>query len=638
MAYRMMIGLMIGLGLGAAIAPARAAEPLKYILDMVHHNPGEPQYDSQFNDPRFVADCGYTGKVYFLFESPTLAVNWDSVDPDINPPGSKERQWMQAHARDIHAKLDACKQAGLDVYAQADMVLLPRKLVEKYDMGKTFGNPRDPKTQEFVNQLIDLTFEQFPKLDGLVVRIGETYLHDAPMHVGHIRSKNDTDKTVVPLIRLLREAICERHDKTLIFRTWVSFGQEDQFMRVSEAIEPHDQLGFSRKFCDGDFHRDTPFAAMLGKGRHPQIVEVQCAREYEGKGAYPNYIANGVIEGFEDYDDHDGFKSLRGLHEQTDVFSGVWTWSRGGGWGGPYPGNEFWCELNARVMCNWANDPARSEEDIFMDYATDTLGLSEGDARSLRELALLSAKAVYRGQYTTGEQDVYIWWTRDDKISTPGERMPPEEVRDEVLTDRRTAVQMWRRIVELADRIDFPDDETEEFVQVSSRYGLHLFRIYCAAFHACYLDAADADRDEILAWCREHERAWADYAQLREDHPEVCPTLYHRYARGHKRMTAAASDVERIMRRARIVPGAQPTKIISTGGDELKSGTTVTLHASGEDVTWYYRSGKDRDVRIGHGGKVEFEVPQMRDERSGTILIAAGKGGEVTREVTIYRE
>ena len=43
-----------------------------------------------------------------------------------------------------------------------------------------------------------------------------------------------------------------------------------------------------------------PFNPTLGIGRHRQIVEVQCQREYEGKGAYPNYVVKGVVEGFEE--------------------------------------------------------------------------------------------------------------------------------------------------------------------------------------------------------------------------------------------------------------------------------------------------------------------------------------------------
>ena len=47
-----------------------------------------------------------------------------------------------------------------------------------------------------------------------------------------------------------------------------------------------------------DFWRYSAPNPCLGIGRHAQIVEVECQREYEGKGAHPNYIAQGVIDGF----------------------------------------------------------------------------------------------------------------------------------------------------------------------------------------------------------------------------------------------------------------------------------------------------------------------------------------------------
>jgi hypothetical protein len=44
------------------------------VMDMVHHNPGEPPFETPYNDPSYVADIGYNSKAYFLFESPTLAI------------------------------------------------------------------------------------------------------------------------------------------------------------------------------------------------------------------------------------------------------------------------------------------------------------------------------------------------------------------------------------------------------------------------------------------------------------------------------------------------------------------------------------------------------------------------------------
>ena len=169
----------------AAEVPASAtATPTprrsELILDMVHHNPGEKLTESKFEDPQVVRETGYNGKVYFLFDSPTLAVNWESVDPAILPKGSPDREWVDQKAARIDAQHAACKAAGLKVYAMGDLVLFPKRLIEKYKMAKTFGDPQDPQTAKFLRLLVGQVFDRFPNLDGLVVRIGETYMEDAP--------------------------------------------------------------------------------------------------------------------------------------------------------------------------------------------------------------------------------------------------------------------------------------------------------------------------------------------------------------------------------------------------------------------------------------------------------------------------
>lgn len=42
-----------------------------------------------------------------------------------------------------------------------------------------------PYTQLCIRELMKEMFETFPQLDGLVIRTGETYLHDAPYYVGN---------------------------------------------------------------------------------------------------------------------------------------------------------------------------------------------------------------------------------------------------------------------------------------------------------------------------------------------------------------------------------------------------------------------------------------------------------------------
>jgi hypothetical protein len=406
------------------------------------------------------------------------------------------------------------------------MVLFPKRLVEKYALEKTMGDPQNPQTDKFLRLLMAQIFDRFPDLDGLVVRIGETYLHDAPYHQGAIQNKTNAQKSIIPLVQLLRDEICAKRKKQLIFRTWYSFDTNlIAYQAVSDAVEPDPNLFFSVKHCEGDFHRGNPFSKIIGAGRHPQIIEVQCAREYEGKGAYPNYIAHGVIEGFEEHQlnpSQGKFNSIGAFARQSPLFAGVWTWSRGGGWDGPYIKNELWCELNAWVMAQWAKDPRQSEEAVFNRFAEEKLGLKGSDVGKFRKLCLLSADAVLRGKTGT-RRELSPWWSRDDGINRPTLPADPA-VRTSIAAQQREAVEMWQEIVTLADEIHFADPDTADFVKVSSSYGLDLYRIYQAYINLS-LAGLKADPKELGDLLKKYDAAWNDYRELSKAHSN-CASLY----------------------------------------------------------------------------------------------------------------
>lgn len=98
-------------------------------------------------------------------------------------------------------------------------------------------------------------FETFPQLDGLVIRTGETYLHDAPYYVGNHPVQNGMYDHIT-LINLLREEVCERRNKKLFYRTW-DMGQlhsiPKYYLSVTDSIEPHPNLYFSIKHTMTDF-------------------------------------------------------------------------------------------------------------------------------------------------------------------------------------------------------------------------------------------------------------------------------------------------------------------------------------------------------------------------------------------------
>ncbi len=501
---------------------------LKYIMDMVHHNPGEPLYESIYNRPDVLKQMGYNSKCFYLFDSPTLAINWDDFDKRILPLGSPEREWVDKKAARLHGMFNECKKNGMDVYAMSDLILLPKRLIELYNIENTYGNPLIYSTQQILRYQIRQIFKQFPQMDGLVVRIGETYLEDAPFHKGNIQNKSDADKCIIPLMNLLREEICVNLNKKLIFRTWWAFDtEEEKYQYISDKVEPHPNLVIAIKHCEGDFHRGNPFSKVLGLGRHQQLVEVQCAREYEGKGTYPNYIAKGVIEGFEEdisKKDEGKYWCIRDIYK-TGKLVGMWTWTRGGGWEGPYPKNELWCDLNAWVMAQWALSPNKSEEYIFYKYAKDKLNLSKKDAKRFRELALLSEKATLLGMRSASfPNDVFGMWVRDEYVTFPV--LPSDgKMVNVLLAEKDTAVICWEKIAALAKQVNVSDKHLDEVLKVSCEYGLHMYRIYRALF---YLGAIKQGiiSESKYKYINEYDDAWEKLYTLHTEKPETCPSLF----------------------------------------------------------------------------------------------------------------
>jgi hypothetical protein len=208
---------------------------------------------------------------------------------------------------------------------------------------------------------------------------------------------------------------------------------------------------------------------------------------------------------------------------------GVWTWSRGGGWDGPYISNDFWCELNAYVIAKYAEDPTRTEADIFREYENH-IGLKGEDLTRFRELNLLSTKAVLRGQLTTLGAKIDLWWARDDTLSAPDLRdFIQKGLIDKSLSEKRLAVMMWERIEELSKQITFKDSRTKDFVMVSATYGRIKYAIIEQAWTILLCgqqgdETGHYNRANMQPAITAYYRLWEEWKNFKAAHP-ACPTL-----------------------------------------------------------------------------------------------------------------
>ena len=529
---------------------------LPYIIDGVHNNPGEGATTSVFNDPAFVKSLGFNGMAPQWHVQ--CAITYDSFIKGIVPEGSKERKWILDKQEYIKEKLHEAEKTGMPVYAFTDMMVMPTIILEKYKdqiikvkdsnslspiHGKLKPDINQELTQKLIRIQIDEIFKTFPELDGLVIRFGETYLFDTPFHTGGSpveRSGEEGIEGHVKLIQLLKEEICEKRGKKLFYRTWdfkdFFHTNPKVYLAITDQIEPNENLIFSIKHTKGDFHRTFVFNPTLGIGKHQQIVEVQCQREYEGKGAHPDYIAKSVIEGFKEYEylmEPGTPKCLKDIVNNKNI-AGVWTWSRGGGWRGPYITNELWPYLNAYVLSHWAQAPDRNEEEIFNEFA-GKIGLKGNDIKLFRQICLLSVDGVFKGRLSE-YGDVNLFWTRDeyihglDKLASFFDQVLDEGIEEKILEEKEESVKIWEKIEELSEQINSKDEDLNNFLMVSSKYGRIKYEIMATGWEIMLLGykgdkTGEYDKKTINEAIQRYDGLWEEWKILKDSNP-ACPTIY----------------------------------------------------------------------------------------------------------------
>lgn len=501
---------------------------MQFIMDMVHDNPGDVRFKTAFRSPEKLLDYGYNTQV---FRQNNTTVTFAKLGEDFFCD-KDAKSWLDNMTKLSVEEIFPAHKAGLMTMCHIDLFVLPKLLIEKYkdeicDENGKISIFRE-KTKEIHRIMFDEMFERYP-IDGLVIRVGETYLHDTPFHAGNgavIYGNIEKEKeNFVELIRFLREEICIRHGKFLVFRTWDCFVDRfhadlNYYLDVTNEIEPCDKLIFSIKHTMLDFWRNIKFNPCIGEGKHKQIIEVQCQREYEGKGAYPMYNMNGVINGFSEMSNKKGIKDF----VDNPLICGIFGWSRGGGWKGPYLKNEFWCDLNAYVICKFGQNPKRCEKEIFLEYATERMGLDEINAEKFYKMCLKVPEAVLHGRYIAPYDKSLdesampcANWLRDAQIAplarmtTVFEYLEENNLVGEALDEKSLSVHIWEEIRDIFAEIEMIDTTLREFIENSIEYGLRLYSIINIAFQ---IYAKCRKRENVKELLKKYDEAWKSYLEL----------------------------------------------------------------------------------------------------------------------------
>ena len=531
-----------------------------FVHNMVHDNPGLEKFQSAYNEPAFLKSRGVSGKTFDLFRCAQYALLWDGVGEKygrraVFPVNSEERAWAEKRQEEFQRLYTEATETGLDVSFMMDMIVFPKTVIMLFPEILNEDGMIDiarPLTQALMTDMFEEMFRVFPQIKGIYVRYGETYAQEkygTPYHSGNNPILNGKEEYHHILINYLIRIVCEKHGREIYYRTW-GFGEfqrdKDVYLKVSERIPTHKNFYFCIKHTAGDFWRCVKFNPCINEGKHQQIIEVQAAREYEGKGAFPNYIGNDVINGAEEFKWIMPNEQKRGLRDvigvENSLVKGVWTWARGGGWDGPYlngangkngevvvqDGKELWCDLNTYVITKWALNPEKSDRYYVLQYAKEVLGTSDKDAQIFYELCLLSSRGVLFGNMHTGGKFPWrILWTRDQNINPRYLRLNAADAvecgaEEEVLWEKRHAVEIWRQIVSLSEQIT--TGNAVEYIRVTSKYGYYLYSLFETMYRA-NVYAFKKNEEQTRKAIAEYDALWLEWLALKENNA-CCPTLY----------------------------------------------------------------------------------------------------------------
>ncbi len=518
---------------------------MKFIMDMVHDNPGEERFKTEFRKPEKLIEYGYNTQV---FKHSNTIVDFSCYGEDFFPT-AEGKEWLRNMTNIVKEEFLSAKSAGLMTMSHIDLFVLPKLLVDRYkdkicDSSGKISIYKE-KTKEIHRRMFDELFEKYP-IDGLIIRVGETYLFDTPYHIGNgavtygnVEKEKDT---FVELINFLKEEVCQKHGKYLVFRTWDLFpdkfhADKEYYLDITNRIEPCDKLIFSIKHTALDFWRNVKFNPCLGVGKHKQVVEVQCQREYEGKGAYPMYVMNGVIHGFSETKQKLGLKDIA----DNPLICGMYAWSRGGGWNGPYIKNEFWCDLNAYIIAQYAKNPDRNEKDIFMEYTRERMGMSQENGEKFHDLCLKVSDAVLHGRYITPYDkslDESIMpsanWLRDDDIgglcqlNEVFDHLEENHLVNEAIAEKQYSLKLWQEIKESFKEIDIPYSELREFIESSIEYGLRFFKVIDVCIK---IMAKCRKKEKLKELLVDYDKVWEEYKALEmEEHASTSYDTDYRFS------------------------------------------------------------------------------------------------------------
>lgn len=446
---------------------------LATILD----NPGEPLADTRYRDPHQLRKLGYNGLV--LYETTALS----GVESPESLRDAEIRRWISQQFDQIRQRVEQATAAGLDVYFFYDVLSLMRETVNRdlavftcRNRPNTLCPASDVALEKSASALRSL-LQQWPMVKGVVLRFGDNdaarlpYLIGNDIYTPHCARCSQLGRAdrISAVLDQFHKLVVQQMNKRLIARAWNvrPNGLHDSvelchrvLARLPGADNPgDDRFVLSFKFSHTDFWRYQRWnpASLIFKGR-PILYELQCQREFEGKGGVPNWQVPLWRDGPPEApprNDPGIDTGVSGLAEAAGKvnLAGLWAWVRGGGWGGPFVKNETWIDANVFAVPKLAEHPETSPRDLADQWVAQRLGIhDENTARAIRQALEHSPEIVRRGFYIGpfARSKNEPWhpngdWIQDDVLDARAawrmiQRLP-DSILDEVVREKQEAVE-----------------------------------------------------------------------------------------------------------------------------------------------------------------------------------------------------
>jgi hypothetical protein len=297
----------------------------------------------------------------------------DWLEPEV-------RRRIQRYRTEMRRCFEVLHRAGLSLHVTMDVFSATPELLRRMDLNRTSVN-------DYLSDLLERFFTDFPDVMGVIVRIGESDGKDVRDDFQSqlvIKTPQDARAFLQALL-----PVFEKHGRRLIFRTWTvgayAIGDlmwhRDTFTRVFEGLTSP-ALVVSMKYGETDFFRYLPLNRNFFRTPLAKIVELQTRREYEGCGEYPSFT--GWL--YEQY--------ARELRQAENVI-GCMVWAQTGGWV-PFRRLAFldpealWTDLNTFVTIRVMKHGSLVE-DAVRDFVKER---HLGDADALLELLRLSDECI----------------------------------------------------------------------------------------------------------------------------------------------------------------------------------------------------------------------------------------------------